>query len=95
MFYSVSSQHCDFTLSLLFSQFFMLILFIFLAELAAAILAFLFREHVSTVSGSVHEAQGRAVTGKRESDALQTSEQTCCSCFGLRPSVAATQMLKV
>ncbi len=30
-------------------QFFMLILFIFLAELAAAILAFLFREHVSFI----------------------------------------------
>lgn len=33
---------------LVLPQFFMLILFIFLAELAAAILAFLFREHVST-----------------------------------------------
>lgn len=41
-------------MSLMASQFFMLILFIFLAELAAAILAFLFREHVSSVPGSVH-----------------------------------------
>lgn len=31
-------------------QFFMLILLIFLAELAAAILAFIFREHVSCLS---------------------------------------------
>ncbi len=37
--------HCLFSFVLL--QFFMLILLIFLAELAAAILAFIFREHVS------------------------------------------------
>lgn len=35
-------------------QFFMLILLIFLAELAAAILAFIFREHVSFLKSSPH-----------------------------------------
>lgn len=37
-----------------FLQFFMLILLIFLAELAAAILAFIFREHVSCCSVHLH-----------------------------------------
>lgn len=40
---------------LLFLQFFMLILLIFLAELAAAILAFIFREHVSWIVVTFHQ----------------------------------------
>lgn len=69
---------CNFSSSFLLVQFFMFILLIFLSELAAAILAFVFREHVSPPAA----AWGRChITGETVSNGCPLRIGSLSSCL--------------